>query len=506
MTALVTDPVRYWAANVPDQPAIVFDGQDPVTYAELDAWTDNVAHFLVEHGVEPGDRVGMIGPNSLAWAAGALGALKVGAIVAPYNNRMVANELGFLVTNSEPTVVLADPANLSVMGAVDVDVDFELVPLERVTELRPAPRRPFPRYEGDPDDVAVLIYTSGTTANPKGVIYTHRTIHAFVYEWGLMEPVMRQGVRMLFVLSLGGAPGLPWAILHMTIRGGTLFMEKGFEPAVALRRLTEERIQVFMGVPVLFEQIALLPEFADADLSALDATTVGGAKVPLPTLEAWVNKGVALRQIYGMTELGGTSIANTREQAMTRPESVGRDSLFTRHRVVRPDGTDCDPGEPGEIIAKGPAVTPGYWRNEEATAEVLRDGWFHSGDIGVFDDEGYLRMVDRMKDMIITGGYNVAPSEIEGVIFEIDGVEEAAVIPVDDEKFGETVAAIIKVGKAVDPSAVVAHCNERLTGYKVPRYVEVVDEPLPRMASGKIAKRELREKYAHMATTHERLR
>ena len=276
---------------------------------------------------------------------------------------------------------------------------------------------------------------------------------------------------MLFVLSLAGCPGILWAVIHMLTHGGTLFMETGFDPPVAFKRLVDERIQVFMGVPVLFEQLATLPDFATADLSTLDAVTVGGARVPAPTLEAWLQRGITVRQIYGMTELGGTSIANSREQALLRPESVGRNSIFTHHRVVRPDGTDCDAGEPGEIIARGPAVTPGYWRNEEATRQALRDGWFHSGDIGVFDDEGYLRMVDRMKDIIITGGYNIAPSEIEQVVYQVPGVEEAAVIPVDDEKFGETVAVVIKPSGELDPKAVVAHCSEHLAGYKVPRYV-----------------------------------
>lgn len=507
MTALVTDPVRYWGWNTPDQPAIVFDGRDTITYAEIDAWTDNVATELVARGVQPGDRVGVVGPNSLEWCAGALGALKAGAIVAPYSHRLLAGELSYLVSSSEPKIVLADEEHRERMEQVAADGHaFDLVSLDAVRDLRSSAHRPFPRVDVDPDQPAVVVYTSGTTAQPKGVIYTHRTTLSFIFEWSLMEPALRQGVRMIFVLSLAGAPGLLWAILHMLTHGGTVFMETGFEPKTALKRLVDQRIQVFMGVPVLFEQIAALPDFAEADLSALQATTVGGARVPRPTLEAWLAKGVTLRQIYGMTELGGTSIANTRAEALRRPDSVGRGSIFTQHRVVRPDGTDCDPGEPGEIIARGPAVTPGYWRNEKATKEALRDGWFRSGDIGVFDEDGYLRFVDRMKDMIITGGYNVAPSEIETVIYEVDGVEEVAVIPVDDAKFGETPAAIIKASKPLEPRDVVAHCRDRIAGYKVPSYVVVIDEPLPRMASGKIAKRELREKFADIPTSREKLR
>jgi fatty-acyl-CoA synthase len=207
-----------------------------------------------------------------------------------------------------------------------------------------------------------------------------------------------------------------------------------------------------------------------------------------------------------MTELGGSSTRNTLDAAFDAPESVGRGSIFTRHRVVRPDGTDCDPGEPGEIIVRGPSVTPGYWRNPEATDAAIRDGWFHSGDVGVFGDDGLLRMVDRLKDMIITGGYNVAPAEIESVISDLDGVTEVAVIPVADEKFGETPAAIVRSSIELHADDVVKHCNERLARYKVPSYIVFLDEPLPRMPSGKVAKRVLREQFADLPTSHDRAR
>jgi fatty-acyl-CoA synthase len=272
-------------------------------------------------------------------------------------------------------------------------------------------------------------------------------------------------------------------------------LETGFDPKSALQRLSQERIQIVMGVPVLYEQMAALPDFEDADFSSLELVTVGGARVSVEVLEAWLTKGVTIQQIYGMTELGGTSTSNRKRDAVTHPEAVGRGSIFTKHRVVRPDGTDCEPGEQGEIIVRGPSVTPGYWRNEEATKEALVDGWFHSGDIGVFGEDGLLRMVDRLKDMIISGAYNIAPSEIEAVISNLPAVEEVAVIPVADAKFGETSAAVIYKASSLTAEEVVAHCNSHLAPYKVPRYVVFEPDPLPRMASGKLAKRELRSKY-----------
>lgn len=507
MTMLVTDPIRYWAVRTPDVSAIVFDGRDRISYRELDEWTDRTAHFLREAGVKPGDRVGIVGANSSEWCVGAIGALKVGAIVAPYNHRFRGPELRYLMENSEPALVLADPAHLELLAqAKPVGSEAVFTSLTAVGDLRNAAAQPFARVDVRPDEAAVIVYTSGTTSNPKGVIFTHRTIFGFIFEYGLTEPAMGQGVKMLFVLGLAGCPGINWHLLQPLAHGGTVFMEPSFDPATALRRIVDERISVVMGVPVIMEQIAALTEFATADLSCIELASVGGARVPAPTLQAWLDKGVVVRQIYGMTELGGTSISNPPDQALSRPESVGNISMFTHHRVIRPDGSDCDAGEPGEIVARGPAVTPGYWRQPEATAEATRGGWFHSGDLGMFDADGYLRMIDRTKDMIISGGYNIAPSEIEKVLYELPAVEEAAVIPVPDEKFGETPAAILKVSSAVSVEEVVSYCDERLAGYKVPRYIVLSEEYLPRMASGKLAKRELREKYAHLPTTHRKVR
>jgi len=507
MTALVTDPIRWWALNTPMQPAIVFEGGDSLTFDELHRWTDEVARLFVRSGLEPGGRVGIVGNNNLEWCAAALGVLKAGGIVAAYNHRLVADELAWLVESSDPTFVLVGEEHVERIEEVAArGHTFSIVTFDAVRKLRDAAGPPFDRLEIDPDQPAVLVYTSGTASRPKGVVFTHRTIFSFIFEWGLMEPVLRNGVRMICVLSLGGAPGVLWSLIHMVTRGGTLFLEPGFVPAEALHRLEKERIEVMMGVPVLYEQIAALPEFATADLSGLSLATVGGARVPRALLASWLAKGVSLRQIYGMTELGGSSTATPLAEAATRPESAGRGSIFTRHRVVRPDGTDCEPGEPGEIIVRGPSVTPGYWHNDEATAEATREGWFHTGDVGVFDGDGYLSMVDRMKDMIITGGYNVAPSEIEAVIAGVEGVEEVAVISVDDAKFGETAAAIIRGGPELTAAAVVEHCNTRLAAYKVPRYVVFESEPLPRMPSGKVAKRALRETYGDLPSTHERVR
>ena len=510
MTELVTDGLCYWARQAPGRPAIVFDGTDVVDYQSLDRWTDAAARCHAEAGLGTGDRIGIIGDNSLEWVVAALGALRLGAVVVPFNNRFTPDELRYLVDDSGPAMVLADDTNRDRMAAAlarppaaggPAAGSVALRPLGAFTGLRHEQAAPVPRPAAGPDDVTQIVYTSGTSSRPKGVLFTHRSTFNLIADFAFAEPALRPGARIIYVLSMSGAPGLLWHFLHPLTRGLSIFYERGFEPARTLRRLAEAKIQIMAGVPVLFEQMAKLPAFADADLSALELVTIAGARAPVPVIRAWLDKGVLLRQAYGMTELGGISSLNPAEQAVDRPESVGRGTVFTRHRVVRPDGSDCDPEEPGEIIVSGPGVTPGYWRNEAAYADAMRDGWFHSGDVGVTDADGYIRVVDRLKDIIITGGYNVAPSEIEATISDLPAVIEVCVVSAADAKFGEAPAAVIYARDAITAEEVIAYCRERLAGYKVPRHVIVQNEPLERLASGKIARRKIRDAHPALAAT-----
>lgn len=493
MTAQVTDPISWWAKDRPHEPAIVGQGT-AVSYAELDAWLDRVAASYADAGIEVGDRVGVIGSNSVQWCVAALGAIRAGAILVPLNMRLVPDELFDLVEGSTPAVVVAEagPMTATMAALAARGKGFALLDLSFVDGLRSGPAAPF-RREVDADQPAVIVYTSGTTAKPKGVIFSHRTILNFIFEWSLIEPDFTTGMRLLMVLPIHGAPGTLWGLVHTLVHGGTFFLEPGFDPAATVRKLVEHRITVFLGVPLLYEAMAATPEFEAADFSALRVTHVGGARVPVPLLETWQAKGVLLRQIYGLTEGGGSITVNPRELALDKPEMCGRGGPFTRFRTLRPDGVPCAPGEEGEILIQGPAVTPGYWNNPEATKAAFVDGWLRTGDLGVIDDDGLLRMVDRLKDLIISGGINIAPAEIEGIIAALDEVEEVAVIPVPDEKFGETPAAVVKLRRPLPVERLVAHCNEHLASFKVPRYVVELDTPLPRMASGKIAKRILKE-------------
>lgn len=499
MTARITDGLRFWAEAAPQRPAIVFDGNDTVDFRTLDRWSDSAAHELADAGLRPGERVAIVGANSLEWCVAALGALKNGAVVTPFNNRFTSSELRQLVEDSDPVLVLTDAETRDRMADALSDTEVQLRSLSDFSALRGVEHRAFTQPATDFDDVAIIIYTSGTTSKPKGVTITHRSAYSFMAEMAMAEPALRPGGRMIFTLSMAGAPGLPWHVLQSLTRGMTLFYEKGFDAETVLSRLSAERVEIMCGVPVQFERIAAQPGFADADLSSLRLATIAGARISLGTLESWLAKGVPLRQAYGMTELNGLSTLNPAEEAMARPESIGRGSVFTRHRVVRADGTDCDPGERGEIVVNGPSITPGYWRNPEATAAAWRDGWFHTGDLAVRDVDGFIKVVDRLKDLIISGGFNIAPSEIEAVIAEIPGVQDVCVISVHDAKFGEAPAAIVYANEPVDGPSILEHCQAHLAGFKVPRHVKIESEPLPRMVSGKIARREIRALHGDFA-------
>jgi fatty-acyl-CoA synthase len=261
--------------------------------------------------------------------------------------------------------------------------------------------------------------------------------------------------------------------------------------------IEEQRVNSFFAVPTMLDAMSREPGFATRDLSALRTIGAAGAPLPLPTLRTWTERGITMQQAYGMTEAAPGCTVLDSADAERKLGSAGRPVFFTDVRVRRPDGTECDPGETGEVVVQGPNVMAGYWAEPGRTAEVLRDGWYHSGDAGALDDEGFLYIRDRYKDMIISGGENVYPAEVESALLELDGIAEAAVIGVPDVRWGEAGLAVVVAapGAPTDGEAVRAALRERLAGFKVPREVRFVPE-LPKTATGKIRKPDLRAQYA----------
>jgi fatty-acyl-CoA synthase len=491
------DAIGWWSRERGQDPAIVF-GDDVLTHSAAAAWSDAVARDLRERGVQPGDRVAIAGRNSLEWCVVALGILKAGAAIVPMSYRFVADELAARVRDSEPRVIYADRLEIAKLPAPhEVPASVSVSSLEGVSRLRDAATRPG-AFSRDADSPLVFVYTSGTTGEPKGVVHTAATCFAGVVERALSEPISPDEYRVLQVLPMFTFGGIVWGLFMTLARGGTMFLEPDYEPRRALQLLVRHRIAALSVVPYVFQTIAELPEFQDADLSHLKFATVGGAPVSPGLFETWHRQGVVVRQLYGMTETGGCVSIMSSEAAPGRPRSFGRGTMFNKVRIIDASGNDCAPGEPGQLIATGPTVMPGYWRNPEKTAEVIVDGWVRTGDIAVQDDEGFVTYVDRLKDMIIAGGFNIPSTELESAALELDGVLEAAAIPVPDAKWGEVPALIIATDGSIDASTVREHCRKVLSDYKVPKFVVERGDEFPRNAIGKVLKRELRDEYKYL--------
>jgi fatty-acyl-CoA synthase len=506
MAATVGSALRWWARTKGDHTAIVV-GDERLTYRELHDWSSRLARRLADIGIEPGDRVGLIGQNSLQWPVAALAVLKCGGVLVPLNPRFKAAELHKTADDAELSAVIAAPAHRAVVEDA-VGSRVRVLSFDAVDAQRAGAGDDF-QIDPTPDQAVAVIFTSGTTGMSKGVILTSRTLLDIALENTLTEEGFRPGTVALLVLPLAFTPGLVYGLLMTIVLGGTLVVEPELHPSRAVQLIERHRVQALFGVPLIFEAISRAPEFADADLASLQTAIVGGAAVPTDLLRRWADKGVLLRQIYGMTEAGGVATATLKDEALDHPDSCGSGSIFTEVRVMSADGTLVAAGMPGELVVRGPGVTPGYWRDPETTAAAIRDGWLHSGDLGTCDEQGRITFVDRFKDLIISGGINISPVELEEVIATLPGVAEVAVIPAPDPRFGETPAAIVAVTaghEELDEKRVIEHCEHLLADYKVPRYVVLRSEPLPRLPSGKIAKHAIRDEYRDLAQRFARAR
>ncbi|MEH3136435.1 MAG: AMP-binding protein [Mycolicibacterium neoaurum] len=508
MSATVGSALNWWARTKGKQPAFRI-GDDDVTYRELHNWSSRLARHLVDLGVKPGDRVGLLSPNAVEWPACALAIIKSGAILVPLNSRLKPAEIGKVAGDAGISLVLTGSALYQTAeAAAEFGTPYDIVDFDVVRDLR----------AGDDDDFSVecdaaepisVIFTSGSTGLSKGVILTTQTLLNIVLENTLTEDGFRPGNVALLVLPLAFTPGLVYGLLMTTVLGGTLIIEPDLNPSRAVTLIESQRVQALFGVPVIFESISRAAEFEHADLSSLQTAIVGGAAVPLDLLHRWADKGVMLRQIYGMTEAGGVATATLKSEALDHPDSCGSGSIFTEVRVMDDNGDLSGPGEHGEIVVRGPLITPGYWNDPVTTGRAIRDGWLHSGDIGCADADGRITFVDRKKDLIISGGINISPVELEIVIGTLAGVAEVAVIAVPDERWGETPAAIITVaadGPQIDEATVIEHCTQQLSDYKVPRYVVLRSLGLHRLPNGKLDKVSIRQEYRDIASRFAKVR
>lgn len=492
--AYLHDGLEHWRRVTPDKPAVVMDQRHALTYAELGAWSDGVAQRLIGLGVSSGDRVVVVGANALTFVAAVFGVLKAGAIVVPLNDRYTASELKYLIQFSEAAAVIADGPRAAIVG--ELALPIPLLTYDDLDPLRDGTWQGWTAVERPAEPVAMIVFTSGSTGTPKGVMLGHTEQLGRYMEIMLFSPDLGPGTKAMMPMGIQAAPGTAWGYMFSTVIGGTFYFNSRYSAEQTLATLIDQRIDFFNAVPLIYKEVSRLPRFAEADLSALSFARCGGARLPSEVWSAWNDKGVAVRTLYGMSEIGGNALIATAEQARAKPESCGSGMFFTRFRIVRPDGSDCAANEPGAVLLRGPGVMVGYWRNPEATAEIVQDGWLHTGDIGLRDEDGEFFFVDRAKELVKCGGFNVSPQEIEDLVMQIDGVDEVAVFAVPDERYTEVPLALVFARAPLEKEAIFSFCRGTLANFKLPRYIEFVDEPLPRLARGKIDKQMLKKRYA----------
>jgi fatty-acyl-CoA synthase len=511
----VTDWFEYTAKARPDLPFLIMDGR-VLTYTEADAWANRWAQVLVAQGLQVGDRIAYLSENAIEVGVMLMAAAKVG--VAPFilNYRLAPREWLGILRDAEPRLAFAAGAahvqglaglglEAQLPGVVQIAIGADGGALPggwlRLDDLLAGAPATKPAVAVDADDMLYLIYTSGTTGLPKGVMISHANALAHVEQAMTASPASKApGERALVTTPLYHAAGIN-RIVNAAVKGGTVVLMAHFEAEAFVETLERERINSCNMVPAIMQSLVDMPGIEKRRFDALKVIYYGAAPIGVPLLRRALEVfRCDLVQGYGLTEAtGGFVYLNEVDHARALAgedhllRSTGR-AVLADVRIVDDDGRDLGVDEPGELLVRGPNVMKGYWRNPDATKQAVRDGWLHSGDVARIDAEGYVYLCDRLKDMVVSGGTNIYPREVEAVLQEHPAIVDVAVIGVPDAKWGEALLAVCVCRDAPPPAVdvLIEFCRSRLGGYKIPRRYEFVAE-LPRNPSGKVLKRVLRE-------------
>jgi fatty-acyl-CoA synthase len=497
------DWIAHFGRRTPDKVAAVdLASGRRFTYAQFDARISRLAAHLRDRlGIKRGDRVAVLALNTTDTLEVQFACGRIGAVFLPLNTRLTVPELHYIVGDAAPVLMIHDAdlaeVALSVAKLCKVASALLLGP-DGSYEAAIAGSKPLDKAElVTLDDISTIMYTSGTTGQPKGAIITHGMTFWNCVNLGGPAYISPSSV-LLTVLPLFHTGGLNCYTNPVLHSGGTVLIMRAFDPGLALELISDpaRRINVFFGVPSIYQFMAQHPAFPTSDFSRLVIGGVGGAPMPVPLLKVWEARGVALQQGYGMTETSPAVLTLDKEDAARKAGSSGKPVLHTEVRIVTPDGHDAEVGVTGELWVKGPNITPGYWNRPDANASSFTDGWLHTGDAARIDEEGFYYIVDRWKDMYISGGENVYPAEVENVLHQLNAIAEAAVIGMPSEQWGETGMAIIAVkpGQSITEAEIHAHCAANLARFKRPHTIRFVDA-LPRNATGKIHKPTLRKSF-----------
>jgi fatty-acyl-CoA synthase len=502
----------YWAQMRGDQPAAVFKDRR-LTWAELDRQADAVAACLQQLGAAPGDRVGCLLDNGLEWVVSWAAVHKAGCILVPLNPRYGDVELReiaalvdcqALISTAAQAARLdarfgvpeqaAQPVSLFALRGPQAPLTFE--------QATAAAGRPAPTERGG-DDVALITFTSGSTGRPKGAVLTHRALDTMAFGMTLAFRYTSQD-RMLLLAPFAFTGGLVCVYVPAYIIGACIHIEDTLDAPRALETIARERITVMMGVPILWERMAASPGFAAADLSSLRTATTGGAPVSQTLLKQYVDKGVGIVQTYGCTEAAGFITIPSAATGLAKPWACGGPVPSLQLRIVDDAQQPCAAGTVGEIQLRGGQMFSGYWNDAASTRDAWlgdpQTGWYRTGDVGCLDEDGHVQITDRKKNMVISGGVNVYPAEVERTLGTLAGVDEVLAFGMPDAQWGERLVAVVHGPAALDLPQLMTQARTALGAYKTPKEILRSSEPLPRTSTGKLLRSQLSALYARLTT------
>ena len=478
------------------------------TYREIDQRANRVANAMRSLGIKKGDRVALLLLNGVEYYESFLGLAKIGAVSVPLNWRLVADELAYILKDSGAIALIYGGDFAEVVGeitsrsAAATDIahwielsegkDRDLFATE-YEDFMAAGSPDEPENDAGDDDDLFIMYTSGTTGLPKGALHTHNTM-----TWAVITASNTADIRFRDRYSIALPMyhvGALEPVLNCIYLGCTVVFLRQFDPKVMWEITETEKITISLAVPAMLNFMLMVPDFQNYNISHLRWILSGASPVPANLIETYKDIGIEIHQVYGLTEAGGPASLIGPDDAMTKIGSAGKAFFHTSIRVVDENGDDVAPGVPGEVLVSGAHIMKGYWNNPEATAEAIRDGWLYTGDIALQDKDGFITIHDRVKDMIISGGENVYPAELENVIMAHPGVADVAVIGQPSERWGESpIAVVVRKDYNISEDNILRYCDGKLARFKQPKGAVFVDE-IPRNPTGKPLKRILREQF-----------
>ncbi|MCE1189248.1 MAG: long-chain fatty acid--CoA ligase [Ignavibacteria bacterium] len=470
------------------------------SFSEFEKRTIALAHYIQDElHIQQGQRIAVYSRNNTEYVMLFLTCIKTGAILVPLNFRLTPRELNILLADADPSVIFFEQGFTEQVEKLDIpDARVARRPISAITpfltDQEPGNTIPIPHNYTE-DDVVMILYTAGTTGLSKGVMINHRMLFWNAVNTGLRLDLHSGDHTQSYApfFHTGG-----WNVLFtpFLLHGASHTILENFDAELLLQLIEKEKATILFGVPTMLQMMSDLPAFTNANLSSVRYAVVGGAPMPIPLINLWHDKGVAIRQGFGLTEVGPNCFSLHQNDAIRKKGSIGFPNFYINTKIINEHGQECQVNEPGELWLQSPVVTPGYWRKPKETASSITDGFFHTGDIVRCDEDGFFFVVDRKKNMFISGGENVYPAEIEKFLYTHPEVKEVAVIGVKDERWGEVGKACIvkKDASMITESDILNYCKQGLAKYKIPKYIEFVDS-IPKTDAGKVNKLKLIENH-----------